>query len=113
MPAAITVLMGVLSVVLLMPRSAGAQAFWAKDTPKLPMAKSWLVDKAKLPGYTPPRTPDGVPGPPGHVGRRRRRQNSYLEDHDVLDVDVTGPGKLCLRSRRRQGALHSVGAGQT
>ena len=89
--AVITVLMGVFSVVLLTPRSAGAQAFWAKDTPKLPMAKSWLVEKAKLPRYTPPRTPDGVPDLQGQWGGAGGDNNSYLEDHEY--VDVTTPAQ--------------------
>ena len=69
--AAVTALTVVLSVLFLAAGPAAGQAFWAKDTPKLPMAKSWLAEKAKLPPYTPPRTPDGVPDLQGRVGRRR------------------------------------------
>ena len=47
--AAVTLLQMVFWVLLLLPESAGGQAFWAKDTPKLPMAKTWIAQKAKLP----------------------------------------------------------------
>src|SRR5688572_33373055 len=71
-------------------RVAG-QAFWAKDTPKLPMAKTWAAQKAKLPRYTPPRTPDGVPDLQGQWGGAGGDNNSYLEDHEY--VDVTTPAQ--------------------
>ena len=63
-----TALTAALWIVLLTPGPAAGQAFWAKDTPKLPMAKTWLAAKAKLPPYTPPRTPDGVPDLQGRWG---------------------------------------------
>lgn len=71
-------------------RSAG-QAFWREDAPKLPMAPSWREEKAKLPTYTPPRMPDGVPNLQGHWGDAGGDGLSYLEDHEY--VDVTTPAQ--------------------
>ena len=56
-----TVLTLVFGMALLAPVTVAGQAFWPPDTPKLPMTKTWIALKAKLPPYTPPRTPDGVP----------------------------------------------------
>src|SRR5258708_6526485 len=47
--------------ILVMPGQGGAQAFYSPSTPKFPQAKTWIAQKAKLPPYTAPRTPDGVP----------------------------------------------------
>ena len=88
---AVTALTLGLCVLLLAPRPAAGQAFWAKDTPKLPMAKTWLVEKAKLPPYSPPRTPDGVPDLQGRWGGAGGDGLSYLEDHEY--VDVTTPAQ--------------------
>ena len=86
--AASTVVLGIL---LLVAGPAAGQAFWAKDTPKLPMAKSWQAEKAKLPPYSPPRTPDGVPDLQGRWGGAGGDGTSYLEDHEY--VDVTTPAQ--------------------
>src|SRR5262245_927380 len=72
-------------VLLLAPKPVAGQAFWAKDTPKLPMAKTWAARKAKLPRYTPPRTPDGVPNLQGAWSGAGGDNNSYLEDHEYVD----------------------------
>ena len=76
----------VLGVLLLAPEPAAGQAFWAKDTPKLPMARSWVAQKAKLPRYSPPRTPDGVPDLQGSWNGAGGDNNSVLEDHEYIDV---------------------------
>ena len=78
-------------VMLLAPGPAAGQAFWAKDTPKLPMARSWVARKAKLPPYTPPRTPDGVPDLQGAWNGPGGDGTSFLEDHEY--VDVTTPAQ--------------------
>jgi hypothetical protein len=80
-----------LGILLLAPESAIGQAFWAKDTPKLPMARTWVAQKAKLPRYTPPRTADGVPDLQGMWSGPGGDGTSFLEDHDY--VDVTTPAQ--------------------
>lgn len=84
--AAVTALTVVLWVLLLAPGPASGQAFWAKDTPKLPMAKTWVAQKAKLPPYRAPRTPDGVPDLQGVWSGAGGDNNSFLEDHEYIDV---------------------------
>jgi hypothetical protein len=87
----VTALTVVLGVLLLTAESVVGQAFWAKDTPKLPMAKTWVAQKAKLPRYSPPRTPDGVPDLQGEWSGAGGDNNSFLEDHEY--VDVTTPAQ--------------------
>ncbi len=89
--AAVTALTVVLWVLLLAPGPAGGQAFWREDTPKIPMATTWLTEKAELPPYSPPRTPDGVPDLQGVWGGAGGDGLSYLEDHEY--VDVTTPAQ--------------------
>ena len=89
--AAITVLTGALWLLLVASDRVAGQAFWAKDTPKLPMAKTWVAQKAKLPRYTPPRTPDGVPDLQGAWSGPGGDGTSFLEDHEY--VDVTTPAQ--------------------
>jgi hypothetical protein len=80
-----------LEILLLGARPAAGQAFWSKDAPKLPMARTWLATKAKLPPYSPPRTPDGVPDLQGRWGGAGGDGLSFLEDHEF--VDVTTPAQ--------------------
>ena len=84
-------MMVVLGVLLLVASPAAGQAFWAKDTPKLPMARTWQAEKAKLPPYSPPRTPDGVPDLQGRWGGAGGDGTGVLEDHEY--VDVTTPAQ--------------------
>ena len=85
MRAVVTTVAGAIWVVLLAPAPVATQAFWPEDTPKIPMAKSWIVEKATLPPYTPPRTPEGVPDLQGAWGGPGGDALSYLEDHDYID----------------------------
>ena len=81
----------VLPVAWLAPRPAAAQAFYPKDIPKFPQAKTWLAQKAKLPPYTPPRTPDGVPDLQGSWGGPVGGGNDDIEEHEY--VDATTPAQ--------------------
>jgi hypothetical protein len=87
----VTPLTVVLSVLVLASGPAAGQAFWPKETPKLPMAKTWLLQKAKLPPYAAPRTSDGVPDLQGVWSGAGGDNNSVLEDHEY--VDVTTPAQ--------------------
>ncbi len=89
--AVVTTLTVVFSVLLLTSGPVAGQAFWAKDTPKLPMARTWVAAKAKLPRYTPPRTPDGVPDIQGVWSGPGGDGTGILEDHEY--VDVTTPAQ--------------------
>jgi len=64
----------------------GAQAFFPRDTPKFPQAKTWLARKAKLPPYQAPRTPDGVPDLQGVWGGPVGGGNDDIEEHEYVDV---------------------------
>ena len=83
--AAITALTAVL-VILALPGRGGAQAFYPPDTPKFPQAKTWLAQKAKLPPYKAPRTPDGVPDLQGTWGGPVGGGNDDIEEHEYVDV---------------------------
>ena len=89
--AVVTTLTVVLWVVFLAPGPAAGQGFWSKDTPKVPMAPTWVAQKAKLPPYSPPRTPDGVPDLQGVWGGAGGDGAADLEDHEFLDA--TSPGQ--------------------
>jgi len=88
--AAVTALTVVFWTLSLAPEPAAGQAFW-EDAPKLPMAPTWLAEKAKLPPYSPPRTRDGVPDLQGVWGGPGGDGLSYLEDHEF--VDITTPAQ--------------------
>jgi hypothetical protein len=96
-------LVTVLGIGLLLPPPSAGQAFWPKDTPKLPMAKTWVAQKAKLPPYTPPRTPDGVPDLQGVWNGAGGDNNSYLEDHEY--VDETTPAQESFVSDPADGKI--------
>ena len=70
-------------------RAAGGdppQAFYRPDTPKFPQARTWVAQKAKLPPYRAPRTPDGVPDLQGNWNGPVGGGNDDLEEHDYIDV---------------------------
>ena len=100
---AVTALTVVVGVVLLAPGPAAGQAFWPEDTPKLPMAKTWVAQKVQLPPYTPPRTPDGVPDLQGSWSGAGGDAFSFLEEHEY--VDVTTPAQESLVSDPADGKV--------
>ena len=99
--AAITALTSGLFILVLAPGSAAGQAFFPKDTPKFPQAKTWLERKAKLPPYTAPRTRDGVPDLQGVWGGPVGGGNDDTEEHEY--VDVTTPPQESYISDPRTG----------
>src|SRR5436190_21103031 len=62
------------------------QAFYPPNTPKFPQARTWLVQKAKLPPYKAPRTADGVPDLQGNWGGPVGGGNDDIEEHEYIDV---------------------------
>ena len=88
---AVAALTAVPWVLLLAAGPASRQAFWPKDTPRLPMARTWVAQKAKLPSYSPRRTPEGAPDLQGVWSGAGGDNNSFLEDHEY--VDVTTPAQ--------------------
>lgn len=79
------------AVLLLLPvtgRAAGGgpQAFYRPDTPKFPQARTWVAQRAKLPPFKAPRTPDGVPDLQGNWNGPVGGGNDDLEEHDYIDV---------------------------
>ncbi len=88
---ALAALAAALQVLFLASGPAAGQAFWREDAPKIPMAPTWLAEKALLQPYSPPRTPEGVPDLQGVWGAPGGDGLSYLEDHEY--VDITTPAQ--------------------
>ena len=70
--------------IWLMPAPAAGQALFSRDAPKDPGARSWALERAKLPPFVPPQTADGVPdlrgrwaGTPG---------GDDIEEHEYVDI---------------------------
>jgi len=82
---AVAALIVVLGAVLA-PGPAAAQAFFPRDTPKFPQARTWVAQKAKLPPYSPPRTPDGAPDLQGVWGGPIGGGNDDIEEHEYVDM---------------------------
>jgi len=74
------------AVVVILPVTGQAQAFYRPDTPKFPQARSWVAQRAKLPPYRAPRTPDGVPDLQGNWNGPVGGGNDDLEEHAYIDV---------------------------
>ncbi len=72
--------------ILVLPGRGSGQAFYSPDTPKFPQARTWMAQKAKLPPYTAPRTPDGVPDLQGVWGGPVGGGNDDIEEHGYVDV---------------------------
>ena len=74
------------AVVVILPVTGQAQAFYRPDTPKFPQARTWVAQRAKLPAYKAPRTPDGVPDLQGNWNGPVGGGNDDLEEHEYIDV---------------------------
>ena len=84
--ALLTVLAMTVCVALVALQPVSGQARWDPKTPKLPMAKTWQAYKAKLPPYTPARTPEGVPDMQGTWGGPGGAGADDIEEHEYVDV---------------------------
>ena len=86
--AAFAALVAALFILPVTGRAAGGdpQAFYKPDTPKFPQARTWVAQRAKLPPYKAPRTPDGVPDLQGNWNGPIGGGNDDLEEHDYIDV---------------------------
>ena len=71
---------------MLLPIRAAGQALYPRDAPKMPGAPSWALERAKLPPFTPSRTPEGNPNLQGRWGGPSGGDD--IEEHDYIDVST-------------------------
>jgi hypothetical protein len=83
---AITAVSVIFFVLTVAWQPASGQGRWSADTPKLPMARTWVAYRATLPPYTPPRTSWGVPDLQGEWGGAGGGGGDDIEDHEYIDV---------------------------
>ena len=74
----------VAAVVSLATVPAQGQALFSPDAPKDPGARSWALERAKLPPFAPPRQPDGTPDLRGRWGGTPGGDD--LEEHPYVDI---------------------------
>ncbi len=80
-------MMAVVIVVAILPLIAAAaagQALFSRDAPKEPGARSWALERAKLPPFDPPRTKDGRPDLTGRWAGTPGGDD--VEEHDYVDI---------------------------
>ncbi len=63
---------------------AASQALYPRDAPKQPGAPTWARERAKLPPFDPPRTPEGTPNLQGRWGGPDGGDD--IEEHEYVDV---------------------------
>ena len=78
--------MTLVAVVLLWSVPAGSQRLFPRDAPTEPGAKSWALERLKLPPFEPPRTPYGAPDLQGRWGGTPG--GDELEAHDYIDIST-------------------------
>jgi hypothetical protein len=72
------------AVFTLMAMPTAGQALYERNAAKQPGAPSWALERAKLPPFTPPRTPEGTPNLQGRWGGPSGGDD--IEEHDYVDV---------------------------
>ena len=70
--------------VLLMLVPMAGQGLYPREVAKQPGAPSWLKERARLPPFDPPRTPEGTPNLQGRWGGPNGGDD--IEEHDYVDV---------------------------
>ena len=76
--------LAIVVVLSLLAAPARGQALFSRDAPKEPGAKSWALERAKLPPFVPPRTDDGTPDLRGRWGGTPGGDD--LEEHPYVDI---------------------------
>lgn len=72
------------AAILTVTAQASGQALFSADAPPEPGAKSWAIERAKLPAFSPPRMPDGTPDLRGRWGGTPGGDD--LEAHPYVDI---------------------------
>ena len=101
--AAMTTACVVLLVFTVARQPATGQRRWDPNTPKLPMAKTWVAYKATLPPFDPPRTPDGVADLQGQWSGPGGGAGDDIEEHEY--VDITTPPQESFVADPRDGKI--------
>ena len=76
--------LAIVALVSLTAVPARGQALFSRDAPKEPGARSWALERAKLPPFVPPRTGDGTPDLRGRWGGTPGGDD--LEEHPYVDL---------------------------
>jgi hypothetical protein len=115
-------------IVVLVPVGLAAQGFAVPGRPKGAGARTWLVERAKLPPYSPPRLPDGRPDLQGRWGGSNSGDD--IEETEMVDPTTPAweswvadppdgkvpylPWALAERNKHRAGLARGVkGVGET
>jgi hypothetical protein len=94
----------------LVPLPAASQALYPRDAPKEPGARSWALERAKLPPFTPPRTRENTPDLRGRWGAPPAATTSKTIP---MWISARRLRRAYLRSAGRQDSLPAVGLGCT
>lgn len=84
MPARAAAAAGSAILLTVMGVDAVAQALFSRDAAKEPGARSWAIERMKLPPFDPPRTADGQPDLRGRWGGTPAGDD--IEEHDYVDI---------------------------